>query len=384
MKKIIHLLCHTLDNDTTLDYHIKGNWSARQARNILSYSNKYQCEVWYAVRNLKKNVTFKDGDITYRLFQAQTVNPLLESFYSVVNCPSLFAALALENPKTTAIHFQGERGSLLHKVLSEFPAYKVTIQYHGYGQPWWLNWAERLLITPIEKRHFPHVYHFFVHIKQRIHYLTEVLKIDTSKISFQNNGIDFDRFKPLDKKSCRRKLNLAERTFIILYVGAMVKTKGVDKIIKAYKILKKKHDNVYLLFVGATKTDPLYYQAKKTADQVIELTDNKNLPLFYNAADVYVFFGNRKTIDYAGVGTAPTEAMACNLNVISTNLIHLPDEIVLRAGFVPKDFDDFVSKIDFLYQHPKFKFTPRNIVEKYTSYEYTTRRIIEIYDRLFS
>lgn len=383
-RKIIQILCHTLENDSKLGYHVRGNWSARQARNILAYSNKYACEAWYAVRNLKKEKKIVENGITYRLFPAHTFNALFESFYPIVSCPPLFNALAKEDPKRIIVHFQGERGNLIYTLLRKLPHLKVTIQFHGYGQPKWLDWLEKLVLTPQEKNLFPRVSHFFVHIRRRINYLENIINIPRSKIDFQNNGIDFDKFKPGSLIKARQDLKIPKDAFVILYVGVMTKTKGVDAIISAVQILKKKYPQLYLILVGAAKSDPLYKQASKYADKLVHVVDNSLLPSYYHASNTYVFFGSEKTIEYAGVGTAPTEALASNINVISTNLIHLPDSVVDTAGFVPKDFDDFVKKIEYLIKHPKFVFNARNKVYPYTSYRHTTNSILRVYDEIFS
>lgn len=384
MNKIINILCHTLNNDNTLAYHVKGNWSARQAQNIIKYSSKYQCEVWYAVRNLKKSQAFQDDGITYKLFPAKTLSVRLESFYGIISCPLLFNALDNENPNTTGIHFQGERGSLLYILLKNYSYFNITLQYHGYGQPQYLEWVEKLAVIPKEIKYFPRIKHFFVHIKKRIENLQNSVHINKSAISFQNNGAEFERFKPADRNLSRTKLQIPKNAFVVLYVGAMTKSKGVDKIIAAVNILKQKYPNTYLLLVGATKSDPLHYKALESADRLVYLVDNKSLPDYYNASNVYCFYGDTKTREYAGVGTAPTEALACNINVISTNLIHLPDTIVRASGFVPSSFNDFIKKIEFLILHPKFVFKSRKIVYPYTSYQHTTKNILAVYDKLFS
>ncbi|GEM_PF-6064172 len=382
MKKVIQILCHTFENDVKLKYHVFGSWPTRQAKSILQYSTAYQCEVWYAVRHLKKTQTITHENITFKLFPAKTLHPLLESFFGVINAPELLKNLEKEDPQKTIIHFQGERGTLLHTVLNKYSNFPITIQYHGYGQPPWLNFLEKYLIIPLEKKNFPKIKHFFVHIQKKIKYLKSELHIDPQRISFQNNGVDFNTFIPLSKRKSRTRNHLPLDKFIMLYIGAMVQTKGVDRIMKAYQFLKKKYPQLYLVFIGANTTDPLYKEAKDIADKVVTLIKNQETVHYYNAADVYCFYGNRKTIEYAGVGTAPTEALACNLNVVSTNLIHFPDKINTIVGLIPKDFDDFVNKIEYLILHPKTKFNARNIVAPYASYEYTTKNIIDTYDQL--
>lgn len=382
--KIIHILCHSLENNSTRDYHVFGNWTARLAKNVVKYTDKYQNEVWYAVRHLNKMRSFSKDGITYRLFPAWSLHPALESYFAVVRCDALFNQLKSENPKNTIIHFQGERGTILHTLLSRFPQFKITVQYHGYGQPPWLEWMERLLIYPLEKENFPKAAHFFVHIRKRIRYLIHDLKIPLVNVNYQNVGIDFNLFKPRNKLSLRKKLGLPETKFIILYVGHMIATKGVDKIITAYKTLKNKYPQLYLFFVGAEKSDPLYHQAVKTADMVKGIIDNKILPYYYNAADLFCFFGDRKTTVYAGPTTALMEALASNLNAISTNLIQFPDKIKNKIGIVPKNITDFIEKIEFFINHPDFKFNPRSLVAKYTDYKYQTTYLLKIYDKLLS
>lgn len=382
--KIIQILCHSLENDTTRDYHVMGNWCARLARNILFYTSKYRCEVWYAIKDLDQKIEFDKQHIHFKLFPAKTVHKAIESFFPLVECPLLIESLKLEDEKNTIIHFQGERGTLLHKVLEDFPQYKITIQYHGYGQPSWLEWFEKFFITPLERKNFKNASYFFVNIKPRLKYLEKDAHIPSNKISYQNVGIDFNLFKPRNKDWARKKLRLPLKSFIILYVGNLGPQKGVDKIIKAYIILKKKYPHLFLLFIGSNPAHPLYKISKQVADRLINKIPYKDLPFYYNASDVYCFYGNNKTIRYQGIGTAPTEALASNINVISTNLIHFPDKIVNKVGFIPKNFSDFIDKIEFLILHPHHKFETRDLVTPYTSFEYTTKNLLTIYEQLFS
>ncbi|MBI3619764.1 glycosyltransferase family 4 protein [Candidatus Roizmanbacteria bacterium] len=383
-KKIIQILCHTLNNDKDLSYYVHGNWCTRAAKSILSNSKEYQCEAWYAIRNSDRVKIFTKNKITFRLFPATTLHPLLESFYGIISSPSLMSAIRKEDPKNCIIHFQGERGSLLHEVLTRYPNYHTVIQYHGYGQPGYLDWLEKLFITPIERRDFPRVAHFFVHIKLRLEYLVRNLGISSFKISYHNVGVDFTKFKPRNKLKARQALKLPANAYIMLYVGTMVKSKGLDTIIKTYKKLKHKYKNLFLLLIGARPFDPLYSQAEKAADQLLKIIDNQLLPLYYNASDVYCFYGNDKTRKYAGIGTAPTEALASNLNTVSTNLIHLPDKIINTVGFIPHNEQDFGQKIEHLIQHPTYKFNARNAIEPYTSLSCLTEKLIATYKKIFS
>ena len=379
---VIQILCHTLVNDENLTYHVNGNWATRQARSLLKYSKHINCEVWYGVRGITEVQTFKKEGITFKLFPAKTVWGLLESFYGIISCPDLIHELQNYDKKNTIVNFQGERGSLIHTIIRKYPDYIFSIQYHGYGQPHWLDWFEKLVLTSLEKKTFPLVSHFFIHIKRRYAYLTQSVGIPKEKISFQNYGVDYERFIPGNKKEARKKLGIPQNKFIMMYVGLMTPTKGVDKVIEAYRLLKPRYPQLYLLLIGAQKADPLLKLAKSTADKLLNIVKNEELPLYYQAADVYVFFGNRKTIEYAGTGTAPVEALVCNTNVISTNLVHYPNELMDKTGFIPKNFDDFVSKIEYCINNPNFKFNARELVKQYSSDQNKANNILKIYDNL--
>lgn len=380
--KIIHILCHSFENDSFLDYFIYGNFAARLARNINNFSNEYQNEAWYAIRHLRNKKTFKKDGIVYKLFPAKTFYQPLESYFGLIKCTQLFNELKLEDQNRTIIHIQGERGSILHKILTDFPQFKVTIQYHGYGQPTWLDWFERLFITPIEKKNFKNASHFFVNIKPRLSYLRNIVGIAPHKISYQNVGIDFKLFKPRNREWARKKLKLPLRSFIILHIGNLTSHKGVYKIIKAYQILKKIYPHIFLLFIGADQSHPLYKLASRVASKLIGKISYKKLPFYYNAANVYCYYGNNKNIKYQGIGTAPIEALASNLNVVSTNLVHFPDNIMNKVGFIPSNFNDFVNQIEYLINHPQYKFNARRIIAKYTDYKYQTAHLLNIYEKL--
>ncbi|KXK07437.1 MAG: Alpha-monoglucosyldiacylglycerol synthase [Microgenomates bacterium OLB22] len=380
-KKVVQILCHTLNDDGHLDYHIYGNWAARAARSIKRYSNDYTCEVWYGVRKLKKPKRLDKDGITYRLFPAKTLNGLLESFFGLIYCPTLIKAIGHEDPQSTIFNFQGERGSLIHQIIYTYPKLHYTIQYHGYGQPAKFDWLENIFLAPIERVTFPRIGHFFVHIQRRFDYLIGRIGIPKERLSFQNYGVDYERFKPGNKMAARGTLDIPSDAYVMIYVGLMTHTKGVDKMIEAYKRLKPKYPQLYLILIGAQDSDPLKEEVK-VADRVLGIVKNDEVPLYLHASDVYLFYGTWKTKEYAGTGTAPNEAIACNINVISTNLMHFPKDIRDKVGYTPKDFEDFVQKIEYLITHPEKQFKARDVIKPYASDQLKTRYSIGIYDSL--
>jgi glycosyltransferase involved in cell wall biosynthesis len=363
-------------------YHVNGGFGAKHAKGLLPYLPKYKYEAWYMVLGLDRSRVIKRDGITYRLYPARSLSKVFESYFGLIRSSELFRALSKLDINHTIVHFQGERGSILHDLLIKFPNLKVALQYHGYGQPQWLEWLEAMFITPFEKIYFRKIKHFFVPIRSRVSYLKNRLHIPSEKISFENIGIDFDLFKPGNRIKARKILNIPSKSFVITYVGPLIKSKGVDKIISAYQDLSKKHSHIFLLLIGGGKTDPLYSQAVKKADKVIGYIPNQSMPVYYQATNVLCFYGNQKMRKYAGPGIAPTEALACNINVISTNLHHFPDKINQEIGLIPTDQNDLLRKLDFLISKPEFRFKARNKIAPYVAYSQISKSIGKTYDKL--
>ncbi len=115
--------------------------------------------------------------------------------------------------------------------------------------------------------------------------------ISKYKITPINNAIETDVFKPLDKKTCREKLNIPTDKKIILF-GAMNMSderKGFKYLKEALNILKKmpNTDKILILLFGKSSEELLqelpfdYHNIKFTSSQ----DDILNI---YNSADIYV------------------------------------------------------------------------------------------------
>lgn len=363
-------------------YFVFGGFGAKHARGLIPYLTKYTHEAWYAVLGIERPLIIKRDGITYRLYPARSLSKIFESYFGFISSEDLFKALSKLDTKNTVVHFQGERGSILHDLLRKLPNLKVVLQYHGYGQPQWLEWLETLFITPFEKKYFRKIKHFFVPIRCRVSYLKQSLQIQSNKISYENIGIDYNLFKPGSKNKARKVLDIPSNAYVMCYVGPLIKSKGVDKIIDAYRELKKKHSHIFLLLIGGRESDPLYKLAVKMADKVVGFIPNHNMPSYYQASNVICFYGNQKMQKYAGPGIAPTEALACNINVVSTNLHHFPDKINQEIGLIPTDYKDLLRKLELLISKPDLRFRARNKIAPYVSYSQISKSIGKTYDKV--
>jgi glycosyltransferase involved in cell wall biosynthesis len=109
--------------------------------------------------------------------------------------------------------------------------------------------------------------------------------VSEEKIAIIPNGIDLSEYADLPLKgSFRKKFNIPENNRIILYLGRIHKTKGIELLVKAYAYLLKsmKYDDALLVIAGP---DDGY------------LAEIKSLSAHLNVSDSVLFTGFISTSD---------------------------------------------------------------------------------------
>ncbi|WP_433744867.1 glycosyltransferase [Falsibacillus pallidus] len=156
-------------------------------------------------------------------------------------------------------------------------------------------------------------------LKEKIH--SEFL-VPNEKISLLNMGVNRETFKPLQKKEARKSLGLPEDVIPILFVGNIIKQKGLLELIEAINRIRKEI-SVKLYIIGAAK-DPSF---KTRLDQAIEekglhesveylgVKDQMEIAVWMSAAEAFVLPSHIE-----GFGLVALEAMSCGTPVVGTNV----------------------------------------------------------------
>lgn len=122
------------------------------------------------------------------------------------------------------------------------------------------------------------------------------------------NAVNDTIFHEMDKMECRKKIGLPQDKFIVAFVGWFIERKGPDRVAAAIDGIESY--DVYSLFIGSGELEPkcinILFKGK---------VDNSELPIYLNAADVFVL----PTLQ-EGCCNAVVEALSCGLPVISSNL----------------------------------------------------------------
>lgn len=119
--------------------------------------------------------------------------------------------------------------------------------------------------------------------------------IGLEKIKIIPCGVDFNKFHPMDKNECKKKLGLSENKTYLLFAGDITKSlKRFDLVKEAVEILKQSRKNIELIVAY-----------KRPYEEVV---------LYMNAASIMLFPSERE-----GSPQVVKEALACNLPVIASD-----------------------------------------------------------------
>jgi len=177
---------------------------------------------------------------------------------------------------------------------------------------------------------------------------------DVKKISVIYNGLDFKSFSSLPKNGqFKKKYGINGK--MILYLGRIHKTKGIDLVIKSFSKLKREINNVNLVIVGSDNGYKRELErltsSLKIADKVrfIGYVDEKDKLSAFTDADLFV----HPVLYMGGVGIAPLEAILCNTPVIVTEEC---GEIIKQAncGYFVKygDVNGLKERIEHVFDYP--------------------------------
>lgn len=169
--------------------------------------------------------------------------------------------------------------------------------------------------------------------------LVRIANFPEEKIRVVYPGIDTEKFYPGKKVKDKKK--------IILYLGGLVKRKGIYETIHAFHHLLKTQPDVQLHIGGGGPEEP----SVKTLVSQLSIQNNvtflgfineENMLDTYHSADLFVYPSH-----YEGFGYTPLEAMAAGIPVITSNVSSLP-EVVGNAAITvdPTNIEEIAHQME--------------------------------------
>ncbi|MFD0988650.1 glycosyltransferase family 4 protein [Mariniflexile jejuense] len=210
-----------------------------------------------------------------------------------------------------------------------------------------------------------------------------------------SNGIDTKHFSPEHfnyetKKSLKKNLNISDEDFVFCFVGRLVKDKGINELINAFKLLEENNTNIKLMLIGEYEDnlDPLLPETMTT------IKGNKNILFTGWVDDVRPYFSISNCLAFPsyreGFPNVVMQAGAMKLPCIVTN-INGCNEIISQPEngiIIPvKDTDALYNAMKNMYaltkeQQVKMGETSRNIIVSKFEQQFVWNALLEEYQKL--
>lgn len=159
--------------------------------------------------------------------------------------------------------------------------------------------------------------------------LVDVLRdwqVDPTRLHVMRNGVDLQRFRPLDKRQSRERIG-ADGAPLLLSVGHLIERKGHHLLIDAMPIVRRALPGARLLVVGEGELrDVLHEQVRRLALQdAVQFTGvvpNQDMVHYFSAADATLLASSRE-----GWANVLLESMACGTPVVATRIWGTPEVV---------------------------------------------------------
>lgn len=150
------------------------------------------------------------------------------------------------------------------------------------------------------------------------------LGVPPDRVRVVGNGVDLERFQPLDRAAARATLGLPPTAPVLVSVGGLCERKGFHRVIACLPALRALGTDAHLLVVGGPSpegdwTERLHAQVHKLGlEGRVHFTGPlppQSLPQVLSAADVFVLATRNE-----GWANVFLEAMAIGLPVVTTDV----------------------------------------------------------------
>lgn len=294
----------------------EDDWHVKVAKNIAKQTNEFDLECWRPEKDLKEIYTRTGTDgIVYKLFPSKY-------FHKIEYSTLMLNEILKEIEKSDVLlHFHGICYPSTYYLLKYLPTQiPIIAQSHAAAPTLVRSLFNNSPLTTfefieklIQRKYFNKIDQFFCLSQEEVE---EFSKYGDAVI--QPMGIDFNNFKPLEKKFALKKLELENKDYI-LFVGRLDKKKGLDYLIKGLQYILPSYDMI-LIMVG----EGPYKSELETLIKELNLegyvkfegfVQNEKLRYYYNSSIVTIFPSLEESY-----GVVPIESLACKTPIITTNV----------------------------------------------------------------
>jgi len=276
----------------------------------------------------------QEGFNGYRIHIDRKIN-VLSNIKSIIEIYKI-----LKKEKVDILHVHTPIAAALGRVAAKLTGIKyVFYTVHGF-------YVDNPIFYYVEKiltRCF--TYHAFTVNQEDYNFAINNSFIWDGKITIINSvGIDTGKFNPAkfttaDRLQMRSSLNIDGSDITIGFIGRLVREKGIFDLVKAFRDIAHKYQNLKLLIIGPSDLDE---RDKSTNDGLKKIiTENKldnkviftgyreDIPELLSAIDIFVLPSYRE-----GMPVSLLEAMAMEIPVVATNIRGCKEEVNDECGIL--------------------------------------------------
>jgi len=358
----------------------QNDWHVKVARETLKVTDEYEVECWRPYLGIDKIHSKDVNGIIHRLFPSRRIR--IGRYNLGERSPLIVNEIkkVIKNSKVI-LHLHGTHSTNINYILRKVNLKRIPVvaQHHGgssYHHQYKIKKNPLLLLLHLvlkEKRLLKQVDSFFALNRLEKNDLEE---LGCKNVKIQTMGVNFDFFRPINKKSCRDELGLPLDKKVILFIGRFNKEKGFYFLMKAAMKLLKTRDDFIVVNVGGLKNkDNAKYWNNKNIMMFNRVSKNELLN-FYNASDTLVLPSLNE-----GFGLVIIEAMACNTPVIASSvggILDIKEKINTLKLVSPQNVDEMIVAIkEYLRKPPLVKSREKAI--HFYSWQKIIKDTIKIY-----
>lgn len=199
------------------------------------------------------------------------------------------------------------------------------------------------------------------------------------------NGVDSDFFEdtftPIEKEELRNRLGFNRDDFVLIFVGRVVKDKGVNELIDAFSILKIKYPYLKLLMVGdfEEKLSPIdqnSMDAIKNNDSIKLVGFQKDIRPYLSVSNLFVLPSYREGLPNSLIeaGSYGVPLLATDINGCNEVIIENKTGILIKK----KSVDSLVEGVSILLENRELYNKIKESVRSLTINRYGQEKFFKI------
>ena len=385
--KVIYVLSHSYaGDDYDKDISKLGSFIHTYAYKLRNFTNRYQVECWWTEKRISSPISEQADGITFRAFPALSYKfPYRYISFSMLRAlrlearrgPVLFFVIGIKGKWTVLLPLFITNAPVILQQITEGTRYSRA---RLMKRPWLLP------LSMLETRAYKNVGHFFLLFQRAREEMKRYVSVD--RLSVMVSGVDFGLFKPMDKTKAREALGLDLDKRYILFVGRMNERKGARYLIEAMPAVLDEYPATELFLVGPARRKRIFADLEELVKSkgiegsvhFLGSIPNKRLPLYNNAADVFVLPSITEGFPFVLL-----EAAGCNCPTIATDVGGIPDfmQAVKKGVMVPpRSPAELADAVKEVFERPdQYNSGLREAVRQY-SWDSILERTVNVFEQL--